>query len=216
MAFKKTYRKKTYRKKRYPRKTGTNWASIAKTALKTAKWVAGIINAEFKYNLASASLVTPTWNGTVNTLCDPIQGNGVDQREGDSIKMKDIVVRGVIDYNTLGVAEMIRVIIFIDKQNTITTASQLLQTVGVYLATESEKNEDNKFNTKTLYDKTFMVSANKPQTKFKWVSKLGFHTHFNKGSATINTNALKICYISQNPTYSAKYSHIIRCGYVDN
>jgi len=216
MPNKKPYRsrktRKTYKKKGFLEKA----LPVAQKALKVAKFVAGIINAEFKYNLASASLVTPTWNGTVTSLCLPSQGSGADQRTGDSIKLKDFVIRGVIDFNALGVPEMVRVVIFIDKQNAITTGAQFFQTVGVYLATESEKNEDNKYETKTLFDRTFMVSNYKPQTKFKYAMPIGYHTHFTKGTTAISNNALKMCYISQNPTNSAKISYIVRTGYVDN
>ena len=212
--------KRRYYKKRVPKKKSflQKALPVAQKAFKIAKFVAGAINPEYKYNLASASLIVPTWNGSVTTLVDPTQGSGATQRTGDSIRMKDLVLRLVLDYNTLGVAEMVRFIIFIDKQNVITTASQLLQTTGVYLSTESEKNEDNKYLTKVLLDKTIMVSANKPQSKFKWLYqfKKPFHTHYTAGTATITNNAIKLCVISQNPTYSAKYSYIMRSSYLDN
>lgn len=212
--YKRRYKKRNYKKK--GNSTLGNVASIAKTAFKTAKWVAGIINAEYKYQEASVSLQTPTWNGTLYTLCTPAQGAGATGRNGDSIKMKTLTLRGLIDYNTLGMAEMVRVIIFIDKQNVVTTGAQMLQYTGVYMATNSPKNEGNKFDTKILYDKCFPVSLYKPQYKFNTVIKLNSHVHFAAGTTTIENGALKMLFISQNPTNSPKFSYITRVTYVDN
>lgn len=208
-------------KKRYPKKTNNgstlgNVASIAKTAFKTAKWVAALVNAEYKYQEASVSLQVPTWNGTLYTLAVPAQSTGATGRTGDSIKLKALTLRGLIDYNTLGIAEMVRVIIFVDKQNVVTTGAQLLQYTGVYMATNSPKNEGNKFDTKILYDKAFPVSVYRPQAKFNVVLKLGFHVHFAAGTTTVENNALKMCFISQNPANSPKFSYISRVTFVDN
>lgn len=206
-------------RRRYKRKPKTflqKALPVAQKALKVAKFVAGALNVEYRYNIASASLVSTSWNGSVNSLILPSQGDTAIARQGDSIKLKNIVFRGVVDYNTLGVAETVRVIIFIDKQNSISTASQYLQTTGVYLATESVKNEDNKFRTKCLFDRHYMVSADRPQARIKWDAKLNFHQHYQAGTTTVTTNALKILIISQNPTNTARMSYISRVSFVDN
>ena len=212
--YRRRYKKRVYKKK--SRSTMGNVASIAKTAFKTAKWVAGIINAEYKYQEASVSSQVPTWNGTLYTLCTPAQGSGATGRNGDSIKMKALTLRGLIDFNTSGLAEMVRLIIFIDKQNVVTTGAQMLQYTGVYMATNSPKNEGNKFDTKILYDKCFPVSLYKPQYKFETVIKLNSHVHFAAGTSTIENGALKMLFISQSPVNSPRFSFISRVTFVDN
>lgn len=211
--------RKIYRKKKIQRKPQNflqKALPVAKKALKVAKFVAGIINAEYKYQEASVSLQVPTWNGTLYTLCTPAQGAGATARNGDSLKMMNLTMRGVIDYNTLGIAEMVRLIIFIDKQNIITTGAQFLQYTGVYMATSSPKNEGNKFDTKVLYDRIFPVSLYKPQYKFTINMKLNSHVHFAAGTTTIENGALKLLFISQNPTNSPRFSYITRVTFVDN
>lgn len=219
------FKKRVFRRKVYPKrkrkiiKRGTNWGSVAKTALKTAKWVASIVNTEYKYNIVSSSLTSVGWTGTLWTLCDPSQGVGATQRTGDSIKIKNIDLRGVIDFNIgMNTPETIRIIIFNDKLNKVTAASDFLQYTGVYLATESDKNEDNKYNTKTIYDKRFAISANKPQANFKIDLKIDLHQHYTVGTTTITNNAIKMLVISQNPigANNNKISFISRSSYVDN
>ena len=74
------------------------------------------------------------------------------------MKMKSLVIRGEFERNTLGVtSEVCRLIIFIDKDNTITSGSQLLNNYGSNAVVYSQKNEDTKFDSKIIYDKTFIV-----------------------------------------------------------
>ena len=92
-----------------------------------------------------------------------------------------------------------------------------LQYTGVYLVTDSEKKEDNKYDTQTLFDKTFSVSQYKPQVKFTKVLKLNKHINFDAGTTTVNSNSLKMLIFSQNVGAStSKVSFISRVSYVDN
>ena len=159
--YKRNYRKKkSYRKKQ----SGTNWGSVAKTALKTAKWVAGLVNAEYKYWDVSPSLpIASTYNGYITgPLCAPPQGTDVESRTGDSIKMVNLTMRLLFQFNGSNF-ENLRVIIFHDKENSITNVSDFLDITGSAMSVLSPKNQINQYDSKTIYDKTFAISANRPQ-----------------------------------------------------
>lgn len=198
---------------------GTNWGSIAKTALKTAKFVAGIVNAEYKYYITGSSLTTTTWNGQVITLFQPIQGVGVTNRVGDSCKLKNMIMRAEFAHNFTSTVktETARLIIFNDKENIISTAADLLQALGTYQAVYQEKNEDNRYDTKILYDKEFVINDNTfSQRKINVNLKLNWHTHFQAGSTTIKNGALKAVILSQTASLGPQFTHTTRVSFVDN
>lgn len=208
----------TYRKKRYyKKKSGTNWASIAQTALKTAKWVAGLVNAEYKYYDVSPSLpIASTYNGYISgPLCAPPQGTDVESRTGDSIKMVNMTLRMLINYNGSNY-ENIRVIVFLDKENSITNVSDYLDTIGTGSSVLSPKNQVNQYDSKTIWDQSFAISANNPQAVIKKVFKLDLHEHFQASTTTVKNNAIKIIVIGQQPSGGASFQYFSKITYLDN
>jgi len=93
--FKRSYRKRPFRRyKKATPKSGMNWASMAKTALKTAKFVKSIVNAEVKHFdiIRAWGAVQPVATWEVTTLNNPAQGTSATTRNGDSIKNKALIV----------------------------------------------------------------------------------------------------------------------------
>ena len=90
---KKKYNK--YSQGKYGR--GNNWASnapaLARTALKTAKWVASIVNTEYKFGdrMISHEMDNTAW--TVIPLTDIAQGDDSTQRNGRSVLIKSIYLQ---------------------------------------------------------------------------------------------------------------------------
>lgn len=214
---KKVYKKKFVRKPRNKSYRST-WAGsskgLAKQALKTAKWVATLVNAEYKYFAYDQSGQTFDYNGVVLSLLGPAQGVAVNQREGDSIKMKNLTIRGDIIKGSVNA--IVRIIIFRDKDNDIASAANFLQTTASALAPYSYKNENNKFDTNTIYDRTISLTDMYPQHKFDMNFKIPFHVHFTAGTTTVKMNDIKILFISN---LSINYPQVVftsRISYVDN
>ena len=214
------YKKNNY-KKRYPKKNNNNtWdsvASIASTALKTAKWVATLVNAEYKYYDVSPSLaIASTYNGYITgPLCAPPQGTDVESRTGDSIKMVNMTLRMIINYNGSNY-ENVRVIVFLDKENSITNVSDYLDTVGTATSVLSPKNQINQYDSKTLMDETYAISANSPQAIIKKVFKLELHEHFQASTTTVKNNAIKMIIVGQQPSGGASFQYFSKITYLDN
>lgn len=192
---------------------------IAKKAYKIAKFVAGAINVEYKYFINGSSLTANTWNGNIVSLLYPSQGVAANERVGDSIKMKDLVIRGEWNRNVAGLtSEVCRVIVFIDKEGLITLGSQLLETTGTYGSVYSQKNENNRYLTKTLYDRSFVVNNTDNQQRFfKIILKgLNHHVHFLTGLNTVRNNEIKIATFCQSASNGSQFTYISRFTYVDN
>jgi len=206
-------KKRTYRKKR----SGTNWGSIAKTALKTAKWVAGLVNAEYKYYDVSPSLpIASNYNGYITgPLCAPPQGTDVESRTGDSIKMVNMTLRMLVNYNGANY-ENLRVIIVHDKENSIVNVSDFLDLTGSSLAVLSPKNQINQYDSKTIFDKTYGISANRPQVIIEKVIKLNMHTHFQASTTTVKNNAIKLIVIGQQAASGSSFQYFSKITYLDN
>lgn len=219
---KRNYPKRRIQKRRYkkaPQKSSTlsNIASIAGTALKTAMFVKSLVNVEYKYFDSAASLAVQTWNGGLSSLCLPAQGVGALQRTGDSIKMKTLTLRYAWERNPLGINnEVCRIVIFIDKENSITLGSQYFTAIGTVNAPFQSKNPDNKYDTKVLYDKLHYVDTYRPVTVKSLVINIDEHCHFNIGTTTVDKNALKMLLISQTATNGPQFTYNSRVSYVDN
>lgn len=209
-----SYRKRKIVRRR--RRRGTNWGSLAMKAYKTAKFVAGLVNAEDKYVETSSLITTYNYNGTVGTLIAPAQGTGATQRTGDSIKIKDLTIRGSVKRGATD--EVFRLIIFWDKDNSIAGANQFLD--ATYLATAnavySPKDPGFRYNTKTLWDKSWSLTSDKPFIHFSKVIKINDHTAFNPGTTTIRHGALKALWITQTNVGGAQMEYITRITYLDN
>lgn len=152
---------------------------------------------ELKYVSIMTDDTDVVYNPVIYLVSDIDQGLSDSQRVGDAVLMKDLDVRlNVLHDNSS--ATGIRLIFFIDKQNTITSASDLLVTTGSDEALVSHYVWDNRKQFTVLYDSVLEVDGT-------YKSKLcrHFNIPINKrmqldaGTATVNTNALKCIYLSE-------------------
>lgn len=207
--------KKTFKKKSYSRTRGrTGVLAYAKKALKVASYVAKQINAEYKYTELANTGVVSSNAGGFYTLCQPAQGNLVNQRSGDSIKMKTLTLEGSVARNTND--EIFRLIIFIDKEMSVTTTGSFWENPSDPQCVFSDKNQDNKFKTKVLYDRKFTVSTYQPLHRFNIVLKVPYHVHFQAGTSTIENNGLRLFMVSQQGTTGALFTFHAHTTYLDN
>ena len=207
-------RRKPY-KKRYVKNRGTNWAGLARKAFKTAKWVAGLVNAEYKFFEVNTSPTAVDYNGGIYALCYPAQGVTAETRNGDSIKIKNLTLRGQFSQNST-TTETVRMIIFIDKENETVAGSDLLEITGSSQGVFSPKNPNLRFDSKILLDKTYIINSNSPIKKFDLTLKIGVHTNFIATTTNASNNALKLLVIGQNASAGSKFQFYSRCTYLDN
>ena len=129
--------------------------------------------------------------------------------------MVNLTMRLLFQYNG-SQYENIRVIIFNDKENSITNVSDFLDITGTQLAVLSPKNQINQYDTKTIFDKTYAISANRPQVLVEKVFKLDMHTHFQASTTTVKNNAIKMIIIGQQTTAGTSFQYFSKMTYLDN
>lgn len=213
-----TGREKKPPMKKPQRSTAGAVAQTAWKAFKMANTVRSLINVETKYKDYDRTETSINQNGVLRTLNDPAQGTSASTRVGDSILMKSIDIRGEIYANTS--PAYLRMILIIDKQNTITTAAQILENTGTYYSVHSQYNQDNRKQFSVLYDRTRFVdqTTNQDNHLFHIRKKLSRHVKFDTGTITINTGALKLLCISNANVAAAEPTtrYRSRFTYIDN
>lgn len=200
MAYSKYPKRKNYANRWYNSKPaaviakkGMSIAKMAASAYLMAKGLKKASNIEYKAADVQ-DLSNANYSGYIATLNNIPQGATDSSRVGDSIKLQTVTIRGQLGRVTSD--STCRVILFWDKQNKVTTASDILQYVGSSYAPFSDKYYDKRFQTKIFYDKVFTLDSNSPLRPFKIVKRIGLHTQFEAGSNTINTGVLRLLFIS--------------------
>lgn len=223
-------------KKRYTRKPPSRrkvYGSALSQLAKDVRKLKDMVNVEYKEvsNLYTASPIN--WDGVaaipyLNNI-DP--GIADNQRIGTSVKCQNLTLRGIVKNNPANVptstgyipSVLVRMIIFWDKQNKTTTGADLLEHVGDALGVVSQKNENNKYDSKILVDRTFKITyeANPLQT-FKYVVPINQHTKYNEtwSPGAIENGALKMFWISDVPAPLTSEQPLItmeaQLSYTDN
>lgn len=216
------YQKRRTKRRFYRKgkKRGKIYGAAAAQLWKDVHKLKSMLNVEYKENYASLTSTSVDFAGAITTLNQISQGDADGTRDGDSLKMINLSIRGYTRINGISGDVLSRIIIFLDPQNVITSPNEVLATVGSTLAPLSPKSYDNRFRTKILYDKVFKLDPNySPQQYFKFALAINKHTQFNAGTTTITSNALKVLLISDVDSAAspkAKTSFTYRLTYVDN
>lgn len=199
---KRVYKKRVTRKYVKPVSGGGAMATAMK-ALKVAERIKNLVNVEtkeFTQTLITAQYTNTGANAAFG-LCYPGQGLGNGMRIGDSIKVHNFKIKGVVNLGAAATSQ-VRILIFKGKaedNKTYTVGGDMLElgTAGPYQYIFSPKKVDEYFNTSILWDKTFTLdSANHQIIPFSHHIKLGWHTKFIKGTNTFMDGGLYFCAVS--------------------
>ncbi len=197
-------------------------AETAYKGLRIANSVKNMINVEKKYYVGKLTATQADYDGDIQTFFNPVRGDASDQRVGASLLMKRITMRGFVQ-ETGGFQSFIRVILFRDKCDDITTGAQLLEETGSTFGVLTKKKHDTRNKTVILYDKLFnMNDARSTQLVFDYtLNNVNKHVTFNDGASQPSSNVIKICFITtETPANKAARSPkiTIRCmtEYIDN
>ncbi len=145
---------------------------------------------EYKHQTATTSL-TPSWNGGTLTILNGIAAGNTDlTRVGDSMNVINLTLRGVI---TSTATAACRLIIWWAKRNIGALILQdILSVTGALGVISSDKEYDNRFVTKFLYDKKWTFSTNGTLCRtFSTVIKINKRTQFLAGTTQIQSGELR-------------------------
>lgn len=207
------------KRKHFISRYGPSAMKYSLQALKIARQVKSLVNVEYKYK-DSAADVTPSTTEAFVLLNGLALGDTSETREGQSILMKNMLVRFQLVLNASASVTATRVIIVIDKQSNAAapTAAQILDVTGSMI---SPLNIDYGSRFVVLLDKLFALdNVGKKIIEFKRFMKLNAHAKYNTANngtvADITTNSLYMMHYSSEATNTPTLSYNIRLRFIDN
>lgn len=213
------YKKKKGKYARKGQRRGAIYGAAAGQLWKDVKRLKDMINIEYKYIDTVDTGSNPTYAGGYATFTMPAAGTGDSQRIGDSVKLQRLMMRGEIRYATAGTdGQTVRLIIVNDKQNKISAVSDLLDSnyLSTVNAVNAPKNYDKRFQTKILYDRSFLVNSQNIERRFVINLPLNFHAQFDAAGSTIDSGSLKYFLVSDQMTNPPTVNFVGRITYTDN
>lgn len=231
MPYRRSYRRgrRTYR--RYgAKRTGksSNWGQMARTALRTAKFVAGLINVEKKFIDTAISTSIDNTSYRIFPLNIVAQGDDENQRNGRSILAKNLSIRGrlelsgsAVDFNTC------RMVLVRDKANPGATVnmSDIYDTIVGNNAPHAFRNlltgAAQRYD--ILWDKRITLDKDsKARTVIEKYIKLNNHIHYVGTGGTVadvGNGSLFLCVISTGTVAGDSFMTLAataRLRYIDN
>ncbi len=187
------------RRRRRFRRRKKSTRGVAYHALRVAKKISNQIETKFFDTLVREFNVDDAGIGPIN-LCNPGQGFTDTNRIGDRIQLTSIRWRQMCirDNNeNLGV----RVIIILDKYNTVDTINDILTLTGAPdVGLYSDYNHDKRRDYRVLYDRVHSIDQNNRTYSFKFTRmKLKYTVKFQDATTIIEKGALKLYLISNQP-----------------
>lgn len=190
---------------------------MAKTAWRTAKYVKSLLNVEKKIHEVS-STTSPSSTGYVTALTDIGQGDTINLRDGNSIKLTYMGLRATLTANASAPITYVRCIVFRDNQqepDTVPAIGSLLESASVnsFLAQASL----GRFS--VLMDKVYSLNNNGP-TQTRYIEsnfKLNNHVRYNGSSSVdIQKGGYYILWLSNLATLTPGLSWNTRVRFIDN
>lgn len=213
-------------------------AQIARSGYKLARELMGELNVEYKIIQGLSSDIRPDSAGadslTVSILNSCTQGDTDTTRNGDSIKISNLMFRGHIANMYAAITKTdyywVRCIVYWTHgcdsiahafPTNISSTDGLLDYLykGTDFADLAPKDYDLDANTKILWDKTWSINSNSVSHRFEKLIKVNRHTQYENDSGTIATGTLKCIWISNVPvavTNRPQVDFAYRVYFVDN
>ena len=158
---------------------------------KSVRSIRGLINVEKKFK-DTQTTGTVDYGGTIYHLTSITQGDQIDQRNGNSILLKSLFIRGQVRMDTTGSAQSstVRIILFQDNNDNnavAPTVAQVLQTVGSVYAPYSPLNVNNYDRFRVLCTQMLTLNNTGANTlPIKMYKKLNTHCRWQGSTASAN------------------------------
>lgn len=209
-------------KRRYRRKRKDNFdtaANVARKAWQGVKAIRRVLNPETKQYLPTTSTTLGTTAQNFVNLTAIAQGDGNNQREGNSIKVISLKCKGILSWNlsdTVEKFDLARLMIIRTNQqvpDSDPTALGFLSpvsTIGMY-------DMDQKGFVTTLYDHVYKVTSESGGAYINFTLPLQQHVLYNGVlNSDIQKNGLYVMVVSRNNTFKSSLNLQCSVEYVDN
>lgn len=195
------YRRRFRRKMRPRRKTKqSRWSvygNAASQLWKDVKYLKSVINVEYKRLDADSTQFIPNevTSPTLTLISSMAQGDGPNQRDGNSVRLKSALIRFAIERDASATKPhtsfRIMLVRSIYNNNAAPAIGDLLQTSDFM----SPINTDESTGYRILRDKTYRVTAQVPHLDLKWFVKFNHHAKFSGSSAAVGDTTSGHIYI---------------------
>lgn len=190
-------------------------SQIARKAWNTAKYVKGLINVEKKFFDVNQSGLISGATGTCYPLSQISQGDAYNNRDGNTVRAKSLLIRNEYAMSASSEYDFIRVLIFTDNQNSGTTP-----TVLDVLETANSNSPLNHLNgSRFTIHRDFKLALKKDlnATQTKTYINLNQHLKYSSGTATDTREGnLYILFQPSDGTNPSSYSYNSRLRFIDN
>lgn len=192
---------------------------VAHKALGTALMVKKLLNVEYKHIDTAVVTSNPSTSGTVLAMNACAEGNGSGERNGLSIRIKSIFLRGYAVEHLSSSDTLLRIMIVKAKnpKGTTPTISDIFESTSPYLSLQN--------NVKTseytiLWSKFIAMSSSGTSAYYldKFL-KTNFHAKYNSSAGTasaIEWNGVYLVLLSNQPTNTPGFTYTARIRYIDN
>ncbi len=183
MPYQKRYRK---RRRRMPQ-GGGGYLNTASKALAVAYAVKKLINIEYKV-IRTGFTTDPSSTGSVTNLTAIAQGDDIDERDGNKIRVKYIKFSGSVTLNASASDSRVRIVVIRDNNGSTTqpAITDLYTTASGYANNQMKvSTPQNNSRFTVLYDRLLIMDAGHGLTQqFKWSSSLDHHVFYTGTAAT--------------------------------
>ena len=217
MPYRRRYRRRrNYRRKPMPwYKKKYNALEIGAKALSGVRYLKGLVNSEL-YKVDLPVTTAATSSGAVDHLSRIAQGDGDNNRTGNSILCKGLYVRGDFTMHASATTTKIVAYLFRDKQqigDSAPTITDLLTSAD----TESFLNPDTVGRFTVLKRKVIYLNTDRPQSRFECYLKMRHHIRYNGTASTdIQKGGLFLALVSDQATNTPSTDLNFRVSYHDN
>lgn len=187
-----------------------------------AKKALALTNPEFKLHNFQQTANTINTSGTIDTISLIAQGDTDTTRDGNSIKITRMHIRGFIKQDAVATQTMIRMMVVLDRQTNGAqfSMSDLIADTTAGDAIVSPLVINNKFRFRVLVDRVYhMSSESSTIIKFNIFRKMGMKMRYSANAAAITScpsKSIAVVFISDEATNSPTVTYFSRLRYLDN
>lgn len=189
---------------------------IASAAYRGVKYIKGLVNSE-RYKFDTDTSSSPSTSGTITHLTAIAQGDAENQRSGNGILCRYILINAVMQLHASATNTTYRILIVSDSQqvgDSSPAISDVLNSVG--LTSALNRGTVGRFN--VLYDVVQNINnVGTPTRVHRIYLPTMCHVRFNGPLSTdIQKNGVYLILISNEATNTPSFSYFSRISYHDN
>lgn len=220
-----TSRRRPYRKGSRSRRSKTPWYNrrynamqLAAKAARGVWYLKGLVNSEMKHYVTTATVTPDNTTGSVINLVATAQGDSdVGEREGNSIFLRNLLIRLAITQNATATSTFYRIMVVQDTQqigDTAPTIGNVLNTAS----TLSSLNTGTAGRFKIIKNWFFSTDDFKSNTRnIEYYKDMRVHVRYNGSAASdIQKNGFYLMMLSDQATNTPSITYNCKIGYHDN